>query len=123
MKLISENQSVFENKKLFINSMCEYNLNDEDFNELYLTYGELMEKCVIEIVEDSSVTPESIDLIKRRLAFAHSRLAIDDYGTGYSNSTNLLKYRPDYVKIDRSLISDIHNDMKKQQLVTHLVIE
>lgn len=121
MKLISENQSVFENKKLFINSMCEYNLNDEDFNELYLTYGELMEKCVIEIVEDSSVTPESIDLIKRRLAFAHSQLAIDDYGTGYSNSTNLLKYRPDYVKIDRSLISDIHNDMKKQQLVTQII--
>ncbi len=121
MKLISENQSVFENKKLFINSMCEYSLNDEDFNELYLTYGELMEKCVIEIVEDSTVTPESIDLIKKRLAFAHTQLAIDDYGTGYSNSTNLLKYRPDYVKIDRSLISDIHNDMKKQQLVTQII--
>lgn len=121
MKLISENQSVFENKKLFINSMCEYSLNDEDFNELYLTYGELMEKCVIEIVEDSVVTPEAIDLIKKRLAFAHTQLAIDDYGTGYSNSTNLLKYRPDYVKIDRSLISDIHNDMKKQQLVTQII--
>ncbi len=121
MKLISENQSVFENKKLFINSMCEYSLNDEDFNELYLTYGELMEKCVIEIVEDSMVTPEAIDLIKKRLAFAHTQLAIDDYGTGYSNSTNLLKYRPDYVKIDRSLISDIHNDMKKQQLVTQII--
>ncbi|MBR3901866.1 MAG: EAL domain-containing protein [Ruminococcus sp.] len=121
MKLISENQSVFENKKLFINSMCEYSLNDEDFNELYLTYGELMEKCVIEIVEDSTVTPEAIDLIKKRLAFAHTQLAIDDYGTGYSNSTNLLKYRPDYVKIDRSLISDIHNDMKKQQLVTQII--
>lgn len=121
MKLISENQSVFENKKLFINSMCEYSLNDEDFNELYLTYGELMEKCVIEIVEDSTVTPEAIELIKKRLAFAHSQLAIDDYGTGYSNSTNLLKYRPDYVKIDRSLISDIHNDMKKQQLVTQII--
>ncbi len=121
MKLISENQSVFENKKLFINSMCEYTLNDEDFNELYLTYGELLEKCVIEIVEDSNVTEESIELVKKRLAFAHAQLAIDDYGTGYSNSTNLLKYRPDFVKIDRSLISDIHNDMKKQQLVTQII--
>ncbi len=121
LKLLSENQSVFENKKLFINSMCEYSLNDEDFNELYLTYGELLEKCVIEIVEDSTVTPESIEQIKKRLAFAHAQLAIDDYGTGYSNSTNLLKYRPDYVKIDRSLISDIHNDMKKQQLVTQII--
>lgn len=121
LKLLSENQQVFENKKLFINSMCDYTLNEEDFNELYLTYGELLEKCVIEIVEDSSATPETIELIKKRLNFTHAQLAIDDYGTGYSNSANLLKYRPDYVKIDRSLISDIHNDMKKQQLVTQII--
>ncbi len=121
LKLLSENQQVFENKKLFINSMCDYTLNEEDFNELYLTYGELLEKCVIEIVEDSSATPDTIELIKKRLSFTHAQLAIDDYGTGYSNSTNLLKYRPDYVKIDRSLISDIHNDMKKQQLVTQII--
>ncbi len=121
LKLVSENQGVFENKKLFINSMCEYTLTDEDFNELYLTYGELLEKCVIEIVEDSSATDDTIELIKKRLSFSHTQLAIDDYGTGYSNSSNLLKYRPDYVKIDRSLISDIHNDMKKQQLVTQII--
>lgn len=121
LKLLSENQSVFENRKLFINSMCEYTLTEEDFNELYLTYGELLEKCVIEIVEDSTATPETIDTIKKRLNFTHAQLAIDDYGSGYSNSSNLLKYRPDYVKIDRSLISDIHNDMKKQQLVTQII--
>lgn len=121
LKLLSENQSVFENRKLFINSMCEYTLTEEDFNELYLTYGELLEKCVIEIVEDSSATPEAIETIKKRLNFTHAQLAIDDYGSGYSNSSNLLKYRPDYVKIDRSLISDIHNDMKKQQLVTQII--
>lgn len=121
MKLISENQSVFKNKKLFINSMCQFTLSEEDFNELYLTFGELLEKCVIEVVEDSSATPETIDIIKKRLSFTHAQLAIDDYGSGYSNSTNLLKYRPDYVKIDRSLISDIHNDMKKQQLVTQII--
>lgn len=121
LKLLSENQSVFENRKLFINSMCEYTLNEEDFNELYLTYGELLEKCVIEIVEDSAATLEAIETIRRRLNFTHAQLAIDDYGTGYSNSSNLLKYRPDYVKIDRSLISDIHNDMKKQQLVTQII--
>lgn len=121
LKLLSENQQVFQNRKLFINSMCDYFLNEEDFNELYLTYGELLEKCVIEIVEDSSATPEAIDLLRKRLSFTHAQLAIDDYGTGYSNTTNLLKYRPDYVKIDRSLISDIHNDMKKQQLVTQII--
>jgi len=121
MKMLSENQQVFANKMLFINSMPEYILSDEDFNELYLTYGELFEKTVIEIVEDSDAAPETIELIRRRLAFTHAQLAIDDYGTGYSNSSNLLKYKPDYVKIDRSLIADIHNDLKKQQLVTQII--
>lgn len=121
LKLLSENQQVFENKKLFINSMADCQLTEEDFNELYLTYGELLEKVVIEVVEDSTSTPESIETIKKRLSFTHSQLAIDDYGTGYSNTSNLLKYRPDYVKIDHSLISDIHNDLKKQQLVTQII--
>ncbi|MDO4863180.1 MAG: GGDEF domain-containing protein, partial [Ruminococcus sp.] len=121
LKLISENQQVFANKKLFINSMSDYMLTEEDFNELYLTFGELLEKTVIEIVEDSDATADGIETLRKRLAFTHSQLAIDDYGTGYSNLTNLLKYKPDYVKIDRSLIADIHNDLKKQQLVTQII--
>lgn len=121
LKLISENQRVFANKKLFINSMSRYLLTDDDFNELYLTFGELLEKTVIEIVEDSDATPEGIEIIRKRLAFTHAQLAIDDYGTGYSNSSNLLNYKPDYVKIDRTLIADIHNDLKKQQLVTQII--
>lgn len=121
MKLLSENQHIFGNKKFFINSMSDHLLTDDDFNEIYLTYGELFEKVVIEIVEDSDATPKALDTIKKRINFCHAQLAIDDYGTGYSNSSNLLKYRPNYVKIDRALITDIHNDLKKQQLVTQIV--
>lgn len=121
MKLLSDNQQIFENRKLFINCMASSLLTDEDFNELYLNYGELIEKTVIEIVEDTSATPEGIELLKKRCGFTHAMLAIDDYGTGYSNSSNLLNYSPDYIKIDRSLISDIHNDLKKQQLVTSVI--
>ena len=121
LKLLSENQQFFTERKLFINSMATSLLSDDDFNELYLTYGELLEKIVIEIVEDSAANANAIETLRKRCAFIHAQLAIDDYGTGYSNSSNLLKYSPDYVKIDRSLISDIQNDMKKQQLVTQII--
>ncbi|MBR6395113.1 MAG: EAL domain-containing protein [Ruminococcus sp.] len=121
MKLLSDNQQIFEDKKLFINCLPNALLTDEDFNELYLTYGELIEKTVIEIVEEGAVTAEGIEKLKKRCGFAHAQLAIDDYGTGYSNSSNLLHYAPDYIKIDRSLISDIQNDLKKQQLVTSVI--
>ena len=121
LKLLSDNQQILENRKLFINCLPTNLLTDEDFNELYLNYGELLEKAVIEIVEESNATPEGIELLQRRCGFAHSQLAIDDYGTGYSNSSNLLNYAPDFIKIDRSLISDIHNDLKKQQLVASVI--
>ncbi len=121
MKMLSDNQQVFENKKLFINCLAGSLLTDDDFNELYLTYGELLEKTVIEIVEESSATAQGIETLKKRCTFIRSKLAIDDYGTGYSNSSNLLNYAPDYIKIDRSLITDIQNDLKKQQLVTSVI--
>ena len=121
MKMLSDNQQVFENKTLFINCLAGSLLTDDDFNELYLTYGELLEKTVIEIVEESSATAQGIETLKKRCTFIRSKLAIDDYGTGYSNSSNLLNYAPDYIKIDRSLITDIQNDLKKQQLVTSVI--
>ncbi|MBP3760626.1 MAG: EAL domain-containing protein, partial [Ruminococcus sp.] len=76
MKLLSDNQQVFKDRKLFINSMSDYLLTDEDFNELYLTFGELLEKTVIEVVEDNDATPQAIETIKKRLGFTHSQLAI-----------------------------------------------
>lgn len=121
MKLLSDNQQVFADRKLFINSMPNYLLTDDDFNELYLTYGELLEKTVIEIIEDNDATPKALNTIKKRIALSNAELAIDDFGTGYANTSNLLKYKPDYVKIDRSLLTDIHNDLKKQQLVTQII--
>ncbi|MCM1507076.1 MAG: GGDEF domain-containing protein [Ruminococcus flavefaciens] len=121
LRIISKNKNVFKKRKLFINCIPSHILTDDDFNELYLNYGELLEKTVVEIVEESSSTRKIINTLKKRCEFIHAQLAIDDYGTGYSNSSNLLKYAPDYIKIDRSLISDIHNDLKKQQLVTQVI--
>lgn len=118
---LSKNQQFFKNRKLFINSVGSFLLTEEDFNKLYLTYGELMEKIVIEVTEQTNPTSNDIKLLKKRCVITHSGLAIDDYGTGYSNSVNLLHYSPEYIKIDRSLIADIQNDLKKQQLVSSVI--
>jgi len=121
MKLISDNQQVFTNRKLFIKCLPGSLLSDDDFNDLYITYGELLENTVIEIVDQGSTTHEKADKLKSRCSFVHAEIAIDNYGTGYSSSSNMLNYSPDYIKIGRSLIRDIHNDLKKQQLVTSVI--
>jgi EAL domain-containing protein (putative c-di-GMP-specific phosphodiesterase class I) len=48
--------------------------------------------------------------------------AVDDYGTGYSNIVNLLRYMPDYVKIDRMLLSNIQENPQKQHFVREIVL-
>jgi EAL domain-containing protein (putative c-di-GMP-specific phosphodiesterase class I) len=45
------------------------------------------------------------------------RTAIDDFGTGFSGLRMLAEYRPDYVKLDRDLIIDVHQDRVRQILV------
>ncbi|MCH5194057.1 MAG: EAL domain-containing protein [Oscillospiraceae bacterium] len=118
---IGHNQEIFKDRKLFVNAIPAHMLTDEDWQSLENDFGELMEKMVIEFTEQTEVDDVSLGHIKARLDMNHIRVAIDDYGTGYSNTSNLLRYSPDYVKIDRILISGINNDPKMQKLVSGII--
>ena len=48
-------------------------------------------------------------------------LAIDDFGIGRSNLARVLAVEPDYVKVDRSLVSDIDRDPARRALMSALV--
>jgi len=43
--------------------------------------------------------------------------AIDDFGTGYSGLRMLAEYQPNYIKLDRNIIADIHQNHVKQTIV------
>lgn len=49
-----------------------------------------------------------------------ARMAIDDAGAGYSSLKQVVELLPEFVKIDRSLIVDIHRDRHRQALVAAL---
>ncbi len=54
----------------------------------------------------------------RRQSFG---IAIDDFGTGYSGFKLLYQHQPDFIKIDRFFISEIHADPKKKLFVSKIV--
>jgi len=111
----------FGNRLVFINSIPGYMLSSEDYKTLKAQYQELFKQMIVEITEETELSDKELYELLRRSTQGGFGLAIDDYGTGYSNTTNLLRYLPNCVKIDRLLISDIHQDQKKQHFVKSLI--
>ena len=121
LRYLSEHQSNFSDRALFINCIPDKLLEDSDWSELMLTYEELFGKVVIEIIEQSEASEDMLATLKRRVSDVGARLAIDDYGTGYANTGTLLRNMPQFVKIDRELIDGICKNTKKQQLVAGII--
>ena len=121
LKLIDSEPQRFFGKMVFINSIPNIVLPAED-NELI---GELLarncDRAVIEMTESSELDERKFALIRQKYRTLNIRIAIDDYGTGYSNVKNLLNYMPNYVKIDRSLLSEIQNSQKKRHFVRDII--
>ncbi|MCX7786986.1 MAG: EAL domain-containing protein, partial [Spirochaetes bacterium] len=51
----------------------------------------------------------------------HIRIALDDFGVGYSGLQVLFDMDPDYIKLDRYFIAEIDKNQKKRLFVQHLV--
>ena len=67
-------------------------------------------KVVFEILESEGI--ENYTKVEKFLKNVKEKgvfIAIDDFGSGYSNFAKIVKLNPDYLKIDASLIKDITN--------------
>lgn len=118
LQIMNENKTLFSDRKLFLNSIPTAILKEEEFDELLGKYDELMKKLVIEITENGIQSEESCAAVHKYMEKSGCELALDDYGTGYSNASSLLQNSPNYLKIDHSMIKGIDSDSKKQHLVS-----
>ena len=91
-------------------------------SEVLARYGLPPEALEIELTESCIMEqPEIASSVLSALVARGVRIAIDDYGTGYS-SLDYLKILPiAMVKIDRSLIRDIQNDSRDATIVSSTV--
>ena len=121
MKIMSQHGGIFEDRKLFLNSIPTAILKEEEFDELLDKYQDLMKSLVIEITENGFQSEESCAAVHKYMEKSGCELALDDYGTGYSNASTLLNNSPNYLKIDHSMIMGIDTDSKKQHLVSSYV--
>ena len=121
LEIVDSNKTKFRDRRVFINSIPKIKHSGSGFRRV----GELLIKhsdtAVVELTEQSESDDDELNTFKERYRNMGIQTAIDDYGTGYSNVQNLLRYMPNYVKIDHSLISDINNNPKKQHFVREII--
>ncbi len=120
-------KKVFEDLKT-IDKKVSINLSFEDIANkemkeyiLELLSDNIAKKIVFEILESESV--KNYDILKDFIDEAKKRgaeIAIDDFGSGYSNFVNITKLNPDIIKIDGSIVKDIH--IKKNRKLVELMV-
>ncbi len=112
----------FEGKRIFINTIPGHFLTKVEVRDFRKEYGDLLKNVTIEITESQTISPDEIDRISHFAGEEFTNdIAVDDYGMGHSNIVNLLEYKPQIVKIDRYLVSNIQNDHNKQLFVRNLI--
>jgi EAL domain-containing protein (putative c-di-GMP-specific phosphodiesterase class I) len=106
---------------LFVN-LHPHELLDPDLASPDAPLSRVAHRVVLELTERAAVARraelrERIDVL-RRLGF---RVAIDDLGAGFSSLDLLADLRPDFVKLDMSLVRRVDRDDARCRIVGHLL--
>lgn len=125
-KMIEKSCEYFKDKDVSfsINLMIEDIKNENTINFLFNKLKEMQcaQKVILEIVESEGIEKfeEVVDFIKKAKALG-CKVAIDDFGTGYSNFEYIIKLNVDFLKIDGSLIKNIHVNKNIRLTVSTIV--
>jgi len=111
-----------DDQLLFLNiepdSMFDPQLRDPAFLELMNKAGLAPHRVVLEVTEHAAVRDfASLKRVLEEVRGMGFRLAMDDVGSGYSGLNSIAEIRPDYLKIDMSLVRDLHLHPIKRELI------
>ena len=113
-------------QQLFLNITPEV-INDPEFRngrtkQVVLHHGLIPEQVTFEITERTAIS----DFGNFTRALHHYRrqgycIAVDDAGAGYSSLQAIAELYPDFIKLDMSIVRDIHNNPFKIAILEALV--
>ena len=87
---------------------------DEGLHRLY----PVAEGCVLELTERAQLgTDHSWIAAVQKLRLQGFRIALDDVGAGYNGLGAVAALQPDIIKLDISLVSGLHEDARKSEIV------
>lgn len=80
-----------------------------------------LEKVVIEVTEHAAKDPDQLRDQFAQLRLRGAAIAVDDVGTGYAGLLRLATMRPDFVKIDRTIVTGARDSAAQQAVLEALV--
>lgn len=79
-------------------------------------------RIVVELTEHDHIADYTpINDVVRELRRHGCRLAVDDTGAGFASLRHILKLQPEFIKLDRLLVTDIDTDPARTALASALV--
>ncbi|MEJ5173132.1 MAG: EAL domain-containing protein [Hydrogenothermaceae bacterium] len=106
------------NVEISVNLSIKDILNETIVLEIFNQLKNNGANITFELLESEGIQnfDEVLEFIKQVKTYG-AKIAIDDFGSGYSNFEYLLKLKVDYLKIDSSLIKNIHTDRESRIIV------
>jgi EAL domain-containing protein (putative c-di-GMP-specific phosphodiesterase class I) len=90
------------------------------FSELITAHR--TDQIVIELTEHDQIDDyRSITDVVARIRESGARLAVDDTGAGFASLAHILKLQPDFIKLDRNIVSAVDTDPARTALIGALV--
>ena len=82
--------SIKSDAKIFINSIPGQRMKSKDMKEIAEKAKTFAGRLVVELTEQSEIDEKELTLLKNDYIKAGFETAVDDYGSGYSNVSNVL---------------------------------
>ena len=116
-----ESGEIDKNTKVFLNTISSQILSETKITEFEKRFDKYLSNIVLEITESDPLDAVSFSIKREKIKTWNAMIAIDDFGSGYSNSSSLIFLSPNIVKIDMSIVRDIHENADKQSILENLM--
>lgn len=121
MESFERQKQRFKGAKVFINSIPNHVLSDEDLKVFEERFAENLKNIIVEITENEQSDEDCTKIKQDMVARWGGHLALDDFGSGYNSELSLLILFPKYVKIDMNIIRGIDIDLNRQKLLKNML--
>lgn len=119
---VSKDKSVCVSINMSISDMIANPLRELIIHEI--DRRDIGNRVIVEILENENLRPSDSSKVKLYIKALRERgvkIAVDDFGSGFSNFNLLLEIVPDYIKIDGEIIKRICEDEKAREMTAAII--